>query len=155
MSKVVRGVNFPSFLFASLTAGYVMAGVDMILEGFLGLFGTYRDYIELVKLWDMFKGYEDLATMTGHMLNSVVLALVFVHPSVYHRLPTRSGLIKGLTFGALWHLVVLFILFVTAFGGALFMKKFLSLSLNFHVSLFLLHLIWAGTLGILYVPEEG
>ena len=40
MSEIVRGVNFKSYLFASLVAGYVMMGVDLMLDGFLGLFGT-------------------------------------------------------------------------------------------------------------------
>ncbi len=155
MGEVVRGVNLPSYLFASLVAGYVMLGADLMLDGFLGLFGTYRGYIDLVKLWGIFRGLEDLVMVVGHTLNSFVLALFFVHPSVYNRLPTGNGLVKGITFGILWHLVVLLVLGVTASGGAVFMRELLNMPLKDHVSLFLLHLVWGGTLGILYVPKAS
>ena len=154
MSEVVRGVNFASYLFASLVAGYVMMGVDLMLDGFLGLFGTYRGYIELIKLWGIFRGLEDWVMAVGHMVNSVVLALVFVYPSVYRRLPGRGGFVKGLSFGVLWHILVLIALVVTAFGGAEFMREFLRMPLSDHLSLFLLHLVWGGVLGLLYVPRE-
>ncbi len=148
-------MNFKSYLFASLVAGYVMMGVDLMLDGFLGLFGTYRTYIELIKLWGIFKGLEDWVMAIGHMANSVILALVFVYPPVYERLPGKKGLVKGIGFGALWHVVVLIVLVVTAFGGARFMKEFLSMPLNEHVSLFLLHVVWGGVLGLLYVPTAS
>ncbi len=154
MSDVVRGVNFASYLFASLVAGYVMMGVDLMLDGFLGLFGTYRGYIELIKLWGIFRGLEDWVMAVGHMVNSVVLALVFVYPTVYRRLPGRSGFVRGLSFGVLWHILVLIVLVVTAFGGAEFMKEFLRMPLGDHLSFFLLHLVWGGVLGLLYVPKE-
>ncbi len=145
-------MNFWSYLFASLVAGYVMMGVDLMLDGFLGLFGTYKTYIELIKLWGIFKGFEDWVVAIGHMLNSVVLALAFVYPTIYKKLPGKSGFLKGLSFGILWHIVVLIVLVITAFGGAGFMREFLSMPLREHVSLFLLHLVWGGVLGLLYVP---
>ena len=154
MDKVLKGINFPSYIFASLTAGYIMMGVDLMLDGFMGLFGTYRYYIELIKLWGIFRGMEDWIMATGHMLNSVLLALLFVHPKIYSSLPSNSGLIKGLLFGVLWHIVVLVFLVVTAFGGAKFMKEFLNMPLRDHISLLLLHLIWAGATGFLYNPPE-
>ena len=148
-------MNFGSYLFASLVAGYVMMGVDLMLDGFLGLFGTYRTYVELIKLWGIFKGFEDWVMAIGHMANSVVLALVFVYPPIYARLPGRKGLVKGVSFGVLWHVVVLIVLLITAFGGARFMKEFLNMPLNEHVSLFLLHVVWGGVLGLLYVPTAS
>ena len=151
--QVIRGVNFPSYLFASFVAGYVMFGVDMMLDGFLGLFGTYEFYVNLLKELGLFRGYEDLAMVVGHQLNSMVLALFFVHPAVYFRLPGK-GLIKGFTFGVLWHFLVLILLFITAFGGAEFMKRFLGMPFSDHVSLFLLHVLWGACLGILYEPAE-
>ncbi|RLJ70187.1 hypothetical protein BCF55_0453 [Hydrogenivirga caldilitoris] len=151
----MKGVNFPSYIFASLVAGYVMLGVDLMLDGFLGLFGTYRGYIELIKIWGLFRGMEDWIMAAGHTINSVVLALVFVHPQVYRLVPPKNGLFKGLTFGAVWHLIVLFVLVITAYGGAKFMKEFLNIPLKDHISLFLLHLIWGGTLGLLYVPKAS
>ncbi len=156
MNDILKGVNFPSYLFASLVAGYVMLGADLMLEGFLGLFGTYRNYIEMIRLWGIFRGYEDVAMVVGHTLNSVVIALPFVHPRVYRLLPTRSGLLKGIAFGVFWHILVLIVLLITASCGAKFMKEFLSMSLPDHASLFLLHLMWASTLGLLYTPpKEG
>ncbi len=148
-------MNFWSYIFASLVAGYVMMGVDLMLDGFLGLFGTYRTYIELIKLWGIFKGLEDWVMAIGHMANSVILALVFVYPPVYERLPGKKGLVKGIGFGALWHVVVLIVLVITAFGGAKFMREFLSMPLKEHLSLFLLHIVWGGVLGVLYVSRAG
>lgn len=155
MKEIIRGVNFPSYLFASLVAGYVMMGVDMMLEGFLGLFGTYKSYIELIKIWGVFRGVEDWVMVLGHMANSVVLAVLFVHPRIYYRLPGKSGLVKGLVFGIVWHVLVLLVLVITAFGGAVFMRKFLNTPLSEHISLLLLHLIWSGTLGALYEPTAS
>ncbi len=151
---ILRGVNFGSYLFASFVAGYVMLGVDLMLDGFLGLFGTYRYYIQLIKIWGIFKGYEDLIMAIGHTLNSLVLALFFVHPKVYELLPTKNGFIKGISFGILWHILVLIVLVITAFGGSKFMKEFLSMPLRDHISLIILHIIWGGVLGLLYNPYK-
>jgi len=155
LNEVVKGVNFPSYLFASLVAGYVMMGLDLMLDGFLGLFGTYRTYIELIKLFGIFRGLEDWIMAIGHTINSVVLALPFVHPAVYDRLPTRSGLIKGLVFGILWHILVLIVLVITAFSGAKFMIGFLNMPPQDHISLLILHMIWSATLGLLYNPPTN
>jgi len=154
LNEVVRGVNFLSYLFASFVAGYVMMGVDFMLDGFMGLFGTYKTYIELIKLWGVFKGFEDWVMALGHTLNSSVLALVFVHPKIYMALPFKNGLLKGLVFGTLWHIVVLFSLVVTAFGGAPFMKGFLSMGVSEHISLLILHIMWGTVLGLLYTPPQ-
>ncbi len=151
--KVIKGVNFPSYLFASLVAGYVMMAVDMMFEGFLGLFGTYKDYIELIKIWGIFEGLEDWIMTAGHMINSVVLALFFVHPSVYFRLP-KNRLLKGLTFGVFWHILVILVLMVGTLGGSEFLKNFLFMDLRHHISLFILHMVWSLTLSILYFPEK-
>ncbi len=146
-------MNFGSYLFASLVAGYVMMGVDLMLDGFLGLFGTYKTYIDLIKLWGIFEGLEDWVMAIGHMANSVVLALFFVHPYIYRRLPGSSGPAKGIVFGLLWHVAVLTVLVITASGGAEFMRELLNAPFRDHVSLFLLHLVWGGVLGLLYVPK--
>lgn len=132
-----------------------MMGADLMLEGFLGLFGTYRHYIELIKMWGIFEGLEDWIMAIGHTINSVVLAVPFVHPAVYRRIPFSSGFLKGLTFGLLWHFLVLLVLLITAFGGAKFMREFLNMPLKDHISLFLLHLLWGGVLGVLYVPKAS
>ena len=65
-------------------------------------------------------------------------------------LPTKNGFIKGISFGILWHILVLIVLIITAFGGSKFMKEFLNMPLRDHISLFILHIIWGGVLGLLY-----
>ncbi|HIQ48222.1 MAG TPA: hypothetical protein EYH58_01105 [Aquifex aeolicus] len=150
---IIKGVNFGSYLFASFFAGYVMMGLDLMLDGFLGLFGTYKYYIEMTKIWGIFKGLEDWITILGHMLNSLILAVVFVHPSVYFKLP-GNGLIKGFIFGLVWHVLVVVFLIITAWGGSEFMRAFLSMPLKAHISLFLEHLIWGMSLGLLYEPPK-
>ncbi len=130
-----------------------MLAVDLMLEGFLGLFGTYRTYIELIKIWGLFRGLEDWIMVGGHMINSVVLSLVFVHPKVYRKLPGKLGLIKGLVFGLFWHLFVLTVISLSALGGSQFMKEMLDMPLRDHISLFVLHVIWGATLGVLYTSE--
>jgi len=43
-----------------------MMGVDLMLDGFLGLFGTYKYYIGMTRIWGIFKGFEDWITVLGH-----------------------------------------------------------------------------------------
>ncbi|MGB9874112.1 MAG: hypothetical protein ACPLRS_03990 [Hydrogenobacter sp.] len=151
---MINEVNFPSYLFSSLVAGYVMMAVDIMMDGFLGLFGTYREYLSIVKQFGMFNGFEDVIMVLGHMINSVVLALFFVHPGVYRRLPFKSGIAKGIVFGTFWHVCVLIFLFITSLGGAKFSLTMISASLSSQVSLFLLHLVWGAVLGFLYCQKD-
>lgn len=153
--KVIEGVNFPSYLFSSLIAGYVMMAVDMMLDGFFGLFGTYREYLDTVRQFELFDGYEGLAMAIGHTINSLVLALIFVNKRIYNKIPAKSGLIKGVIFGIVWHVCVLVVLLISSLGGAKFAVNMLSSSYTSQVSLFLLHIVWGGTLGLLYTPQEN
>jgi len=131
-----------------------MMGADLLLDGFLGLFGSYRLYLELIKSWGLFSGYEGLALSVGHTINSLVLALFFVDSRIYNTLPTPWGVSKGLVFGAVWHLLVLVFLFITALGGAKFSKTLFFAPLKEHITLFVLHLIWGAVLGFLYLPPK-
>jgi hypothetical protein len=146
-------MNIPRLIFASFIAGYAMLGVDILFDGFLGLFGTYRDYIAWIKDFGIFAGYEDIAMVVGHQVNSLALGVFFAHPYVYRRLP-RNPFIRGLTFGAGWHVWVMFIAYVSFFLGAQPMGKIVNSELSEHISLLLMHLIWALVLSILY-DEEG
>ncbi len=154
MNEVIKGVNFLSYLFASLVAGYVMLGVDMMLEGALGLFGTYRHFIELTKDFGIMEGMEDLAMVIGHTADSVVLALFFVHPRIYRLIPSKSGALKGAIFGLVWSVIVEVVVFTLANLGSKFMEGFLNLPVAIHISILLLHLIWGTVLGILYNPPK-
>lgn len=131
-----------------------MMAVDIMMDGFLGLFGTYREYLNIIKQFGMFNGFEDVIMVLGHMINSVVLALFFVHPAVYRRLPFKSGIAKGTVFGAFWHVCVVLFLFITSLGGAKFSITMMSASLSSQVSLFLLHLVWGAVLGLLYWQKD-
>ena len=154
MNEVLKGVNFPSYLFASLVAGYVMLGADLMLEGTLGLFGTYRYFIELTKGFGIMEGMEDLAMVIGHTADSVVLALFFVHPRIYRLIPSKGGALKGAVFGIAWSFLVEVVVFTLARLGSGFMEGFLNLPLRIHISIFLLHIIWGTVLGILYNPSK-
>ncbi len=131
-----------------------MMGIDIMLDGFLGLFGTYVKYEDIVRHFGMFEGFEGLAVVIGHTINSSILSLVFVNPKVYSMLPGTSGLKKGLVFGVIWHVCVILFAFLTSQGGATFMRSLIYSSYSFHVSLFLLHVIWGAVLGYLYIPEK-
>ncbi|WP_148209113.1 hypothetical protein [Thermocrinis albus] len=147
---MIKGVNFPSYVFASLVAGYVMMGVDIMLEGFLGLFGSYRQYVEIVSYTGLFRGYEDLAMVIGHTFNSMIFAIFFVTPQVYHRLPSPWGAVKGLFFGICWHALALAFLVITSLLGARMSELMLPHHLHQHLTLLLLHVVWGVTLGALY-----
>jgi uncharacterized membrane protein YagU involved in acid resistance len=151
---VISEVNFFSYLFSSLVAGYVMMAVDIMMDGFLGLFGTYREYLNIIKQFGMFNGFEDVIMVLGHMANSVILALFFVHPAVYRRLPFKWGVAKGIVFGAFWHVCVVLFLLITSLGGAKFSTAMMSASFSSQVSLFFLHMVWGGTLGFLYSQKD-
>ncbi len=153
MGEVIRGVNFPSYLVASFLAGYVMMGVDLMLEGFLGLFGTYRDYMEFMRGWGIPEDQIFLFMAVGHQINSFVLGLFFVHPRVYPKIPLR-GLFKGLVFGFLWNVLAILVAMVSYMLGAEFMRLIASPDVRDLVSITLLHLVWGGVLGLVYNPPE-
>ncbi len=145
-------MNIPKLIFASFIAGYAMLGVDILFEGFLGLFGTYREYIDWIREFGIFKGYEDLAMVVGHQVNSLALGVFFAHPYVYRRLP-RNSLLRGVSFGVGWHVFVISLAFLTYHLGAEPMGKILNSDLEGHLSLFLMHVVWAVVLSLLY--DEG
>ncbi|MDQ7039160.1 MAG: hypothetical protein Q9N26_08230 [Aquificota bacterium] len=150
MGEVIRGVNFPSYLIASFLAGYAMLGVDIMLDGFLGLFGTYRDYMEVMEGWGVPEEQVFLLMAVGHQINSFLLGIFFAHPAIYSRIPS-GGLIKGLIFGFVWNVLVFLVAIPLYLGGA----EFMGLILKDPLSLTLLHMIWGGVLGLLYSPPRS
>ncbi len=134
---MIRGVNFWSFLFASQMAGWLMFLVDHIFSGWFGLFG-------------LFPGLSSPSWIIQHQVDSILFSIPFVLPAVYGRLP-GPGIVKGVVYGVLWHIFVVVVSLIGTAGGS---KWFQPMPLNAQVSLFLLHVIWGGTLGFLYAPPE-
>ncbi len=149
----MKGVNLPSYLVASFFAGYAMLGVDIMLEGFLGLFGTYRDYMRVMEGWGVPEDQVFLLMAVGHQLNSLLLGFFFVHPKVYRRIPFE-GFLKGAVFGLIWNFLALGFAGITGLLGAEFMKLIARADLESLVSLTLLHVIWGSVLGLLYDPPD-
>jgi len=134
-------VNFKSLLVAGILSGYGMYLVDHWFTGFLG-FG-------------MFPGTEDAWWMLTHHVDSILFALPFAWPVLYESLP-GSGWLKGLAYGFLWWVVMLFILGMIA--GALGAEPFQQAApegATGVVTAILLHLIWGFLLGVLYNPPES
>ncbi len=150
---LLKGVNIPSWALSSLLAGYVMYLVDIALEDWLGLFGTYKIYTQWLIEAGLFKGLEDIALFLGHELNSLLLSLFFVNPSIYKRLP-KNLFLKGLVFAVLWHIAVMFVSGIFGLTGSLWLKDLFFLSLEGHISFFLLHIVWALTLSYTYEPKS-
>jgi hypothetical protein len=150
--NLVEGVNIPSWLLSSLLAGYIMYLVDLALEGWFGLFGSYK----LFKSWlieaGIFSGIEDIALFIGHEVNSVFLSLFFVNPVFYKRLPENLFL-KGISFGILWHLAVILVCVIFGISGSIWLYQLLTMPVKEHISLFLLHIVWGLSLSYLYRPN--
>ncbi len=151
--NLFRGVNLTSWIISSLTAGYIMYLVDVALEGWLGLFGTYKTYKNWLIDAGIFKGIEDIALFLGHEVNSMVLSLFFVNPFFYYRLP-KHPFLKGLTFAVLWHITVMIVAFFFGITGSKWMYSLLTMHLKEQFSFFLLHIVWGLTLSYTYVPRN-
>ncbi len=126
--------------------------VDIALEGWSGLFGTYRLYRQWLIDAGLFTGIEDIALFLGHEANSIILSLFFVNPYFYNRLPSNLFL-KGIIFAVVWHIAVMIVVFITGIGGSVWMYSLLTMPLKDHISFFLLHIVWALSLSYTYIPE--
>lgn len=150
---LLKGVNTVSWIISSILAGYVMYLVDIALEGWFGLFGTYKTYKQWLIDAEIFKGLEDIALFLGHELNSLLLALFFVNPFFYKKLPDNLFL-KGVAFAILWHIAVMIVVVIAGLGGSKWMYSLLTMPLKDHISFFLLHIVWGLTLSYTYIPKE-
>jgi len=127
--------------------------VDVALEGWFGLFGTYKLYKQWLIDAGLFTGIEDIALFLGHEANSIILSLFFINPYVYSKLPSNLFL-KGLTFAVLWHIAVMIVAFVFGITGSKWLYSLFSMPIKEHISFFLLHIVWALTLSYTYIPKE-
>ncbi len=150
---LLKGVNIPSWILSSLLAGYTMYLVDLALDGWLGLFGTYKLYTQWLIQANIFKGLEDIALFLGHELNSLFLSLFFVNPFFYKKLP-ENLLLKGLSFAIFWHIAVMMVCIVFGLTGSKWLYQLLTMSFREHISFFLLHIVWALSLSYTYIPKN-
>jgi len=135
---VIRGVNFWSFLFASLMGGWAMVVLDEVYAKWFGLFGV-------------FPGIKDPGWVVKHQIDAVLFAIPLVLPAVWNRLP-GPGIVKGLIYGVAWHIFVVVVSLIGSAGGAAWFANPMPASVQ--VSLFIHHLVWAGLTGFLYNPPE-
>ena len=145
-------INSGSLLIAGFIAGYVMYVIDLALEGWFGLFGSYKIYKEWLVQENLFKGYEDIALFIGHQLNSILFGFVFAY--IYQYIPGFK-LLKGVLFSIGWHILVLIVAFIFGLGGAKWLSGIINMDINQHITLFILHLFWGTTLAFFYKPPEG
>jgi len=127
--------------------------VDVALDGWFGLFGTYKLYKQWLLDAQLFRGIEDIALFLGHEANSIFLSLFFVNPYFYKKLPDNLFL-KGLAFAVIWHIAVMIVAFVFGITGSKWMYSLLTMPVKDHISFFLLHIVWALTLSYTYNPQE-
>ncbi len=127
--------------------------VDLALDGWFGLFGTYKLYTNWLVEAGIFKGIEDIALFLGHELNSLFLSLFFVNPVFYNLLP-KNLFLKGLSFAILWHIAVMVVCAVFGLTGSKWLYQLLTMSISNHISFFLLHIVWALTLSYTYQPKS-
>ena len=151
--NLLEEVNIPSWILSSLLAGYTMYLVDLALDGWFGLFGTYKLYTNWLVEAGIFKGLEDIALFLGHELNSMFLSLFFVNPVFYNFLP-KNLLFKGLSFAVLWHIAVMIVCIAFGLTGSKWLYQLLTMSISDHISFFLLHIVWGLTLSYTYQPKN-
>ncbi len=151
--NLTKGVNIGSVLFAGFVAGYVMYVVDLALDGFLGLFGSYKIYKQWLVDAGLFPGFEDIALFLGHQFNSILFGFFFAYPFVYRKLP-ENPILKGFVFATLWHILVLIVSLFYGVLGAKWLQALINMNFNSHVSLYILHLVWGITLSVFYRPLE-
>jgi hypothetical protein len=138
--STIKGINFKSVVPAGFIAGYLMFFIDYWLTGFLGLFGY-------------FPGTSNAWWMLEHHIESIIFALVFAWPLIYHIMPGRAWL-KGAIFGFIWAIFVLIISLVAGALGADIFRQ-MTFSLSMVITGFLVHIFWGFFLGVLYVPLPG
>ncbi|SNZ10590.1 hypothetical protein SAMN06265182_1894 [Persephonella hydrogeniphila] len=150
--NLTKGINISSLVFAGFIAGYIMYVVDLALDGWFGLFGTYRIYKNWLVEAGLFPGIEDIAIFLGHQLNSILFGFFFANPKIFYSLPNNS-ILKGTTFAIVWHILVLLISVLFGPTGAKWLNSLLHMPINAQISLFLLHIVWGVSLSLFYNPE--
>jgi hypothetical protein len=131
-----KGANLWNFIFASQMGGYAMVLLDGVYARWFGLFG-------------LFPGLKDPAWFIHHQLDATLFAIPLA--LLWNKIP-GPGIVKGLIYGVLWHILVIVISLIGAFGGAEWFQR--PMTMNAQISTFILHLVWGGLTGLLYSPEE-
>jgi hypothetical protein len=131
-----KGANLWNFIFASQMGGYAMVLLDGVYAKWFGLFG-------------LFPGLKDPAWFIHHQLDATLFAIPLA--LLWNKIP-GPGIVKGLIYGVLWHILVIVISLIGAFGGAEWFQR--PMTMNAQISTFILHLVWGGLTGLLYNPEE-
>lgn len=142
--KVIRGVNFSSFLFASLIAGYAMVFVDYIFSGWFGFFGLYHYPNSPI-------GLSNFYWTLRHEVQSVIFSIPYAVYFVRFKYP-KSYSLKGVLYGAVFYVFTRIIGFIGMLGNAPWLVNFMDKPLEAHISSFVLHLVWGFCLGYLYNP---
>ena len=131
-----KDANLWNFIFASQMGGYAMVLLDGVYAKWFGLFG-------------LFPGLKDPAWFIHHQLDATLFAIPLA--LLWNKIP-GPGIVKGLIYGVLWHILVIVISLIGAFGGAEWFQR--PMTMNAQISTFILHLVWGGLTGLLYSPEE-
>jgi len=140
--ETIKGINFKSYIAASLIAAYVMFQADKFLGGTIGLFG-------------FFPGTKDWGWMLTHHADSIIFALPFVWQPIYKRLPGK-GWLKGLIYGFLFWLIMDLIVGSIVGGlGSHYFQNMGTPTFAVIISFILLHVIWGTILGALYNPASN
>ncbi len=147
--SILENINLTNLTIAGFIAGYLMFIADLALGGFLGLFGTYDIYKNWITSQNLFKGYEDIAIFIGHQLNAIIFGFFLVYPLVWKNLP-ENRFIKGFVFATIWHILVLLVAFIFGNLGSIWLKDLIQMGIGFHISLYVLHLIWGISLALIY-----
>ena len=136
---------------AGFAAGYVMALLAYWLEGVFGIprldFGhTGIKYLggEKPGAW--------AAGIAFHLVDSILLALLYaaaVYPNIIHGV-IAAGLVAGLAYGALLWLVLAMLIVMPLMGSGPFAVR--TGSWKPAVASLVIHLVFGGILGGVYVP---
>ncbi|MGB9874495.1 MAG: hypothetical protein ACPLRS_05965 [Hydrogenobacter sp.] len=133
---MLKGANLLNFVFASQMGGYAMVLLDEVYAKWFGLFG-------------LFPGLKNPTWFIHHQLDATLFAIPL---ALLWKLLPGPGIIKGLIYGVFWHILVIVISLVGAFGGAEWFQR--PMTMTAQISTFILHLVWGGLTGLLYSPEE-
>ncbi len=145
---VIRDVNFGSFLFASLIAGYVLALVDYIFQGWFGLFGLFHHKGSPIGLGNPY-------WTLRHEIQSVIFSIPYATFFTYRVRFIKSRTLKGALYGFFFFILTRIVGFLGVLGDAPWLTRFMDKPVEAHISSLILHVIWGAVLGYLYVsPEE-
>ncbi|MEZ0361865.1 MAG: hypothetical protein ABWK04_08260 [Hydrogenobacter sp.] len=146
--ETIKNVNFPSFLFASLIAGYTMLLVDYVFSGWFGFFGLYHRP-------DSHIGLSNPYWTLKHEVQSVIFSLPYAIHFVRIEF-IKSHVLKGVLYGIIFYVFTRVVGFLGMVGGASWLVNFMDKPLEAHVSSLVLHIVWGFFLGYLYnPPSEG